>query len=121
WKKSTDADSYRIYWRTVPGKNKKYQYSGKTASKSGTIDIKKASTTKYVFKIKEKDRKVKYRFNIVAIKDGVESPKLSKGITDSAVQLMTLKVTLKARSGGYQLKSHDKGKTVTYRKLKAGD
>jgi hypothetical protein len=105
WKKSDDVDGYKITW------------SGSNGAK-GTIN-KKADATKHVFKISDKNRKVKYTFKIAAVKDGVASEKVTK--KDSSVQLMTLKVTLKPRGGGYHLKSHDKYKTVTYNKLKAGD
>lgn len=106
WKRASGVDGYKIYWK------------GSNGTK-GTISNIKRKTTKYKFKISDKNREVKYTFRIVAVKDGVESKKVAK--SDKAVQLMKFKVTLKPRRGGYALKSHDRFKTVTYRKLKAGD
>lgn len=102
WKKSTDADGYKINWTGSNGKK-------------GTIKIKSNKTTSYKFKIKEQDREVKYTFKIAAVKDGVASAKVSK--TDSAVQLMKLEITLKVNKN---LKNHDRPEGKYSINLKAG-
>ena len=90
WNKSSDADSYKIYW------------TGDNGTK-GTIRIKSNKTKTYKFKISQQNRKVKYTFKIVAVKDGVASEKVTK--KDSAVQLMEMEITLRVNKN---LKNHDK-------------
>ena len=103
WKKSVGVDSYKIYW------------TGSNGTKGTIKNIKKSATSRK-FKISEKNRKVKYTFKIVAVKDGVESDKVTK--KDSAVQLMTLKVTLKINKPA--LKNHDRPEGKYTISLKAG-
>lgn len=102
WKKSKDADGYKIYWTGNNGKK-------------GTIKIKSNKTTSYKFKISEANRKVKYTFKIAAVKDGVSSKKVTK--KDSAVQLMQLEITLRVNKN---LKNHDKPIGKYSINLKAG-
>ncbi|MBQ6440339.1 MAG: hypothetical protein IJJ06_09495 [Mogibacterium sp.] len=102
WKKSTDADGYKIYWKGSNGKK-------------GTIRIKSKKTTSYKFKIAEEDREVKYTFRIAAVKNGVASEKVTK--KDSAVQLMRMQITLKVSK---ELKNHDRPEGKYTIKLKAG-
>ncbi|MBR3124361.1 MAG: hypothetical protein IKF42_02890 [Mogibacterium sp.] len=100
WKKAEDVDGYKIYWN-----------NGK---KDGVIEV-DSDTAKYVFKISDIDREQKYTFDIVAVKNGVESAPVT--IEDSAVQLMKLKVTLKVAK---VLKNHDRPEGKYTIKLKAG-
>ena len=102
WDRSYDADGYKIYW------------SGNDKT-SGTIDIADSTKKQYKFKIKEENREVKYTFRIVAVKDGVESAEVK--ITDSAVQLMKLEITLRVSKN---LKNHDKPAGRYSINLKAG-
>ena len=102
WKKSSDADGYKIYW------------SGNNGTK-GTIRIKSNKTRSYKFKITEQNRKVKYTFKIAAVKDGVASEKVTK--KDSAVQLMQLEITLRVNKN---LKNHDRPEGKYSINLKAG-
>lgn len=101
WKKSKNVDGYKIRW------------TGSNGTK-GTIN-KKATATKHVFKIAEKNRKVKYTFKITAVRDGVQSKKVTK--SDKAVQLMEMQVTLKVNKN---LKNHDRPEGRYSINLKAG-
>ena len=100
WRKAEGVDGYKIYWD-----------NGK---KDGVIDV-DADDTKYLFKISDIDREKKYTFDIVTVKNGVESEHVT--VEDSAVQLMKLKVTLKVAK---VLKNHDRPEGKYTIKLKAG-